>query len=97
MPIEKDKRRFVSIGNVLTILGMLGAVAVTYADNRVENARQKERVDNLKEKVEDVRRDSKDTNNKVDLILRKLEAMEAVQFAERRRMERAMTRGEERR
>ena len=88
MPLEKDKRRFVSIGNILTILGMAAAVAIAYADNRVENARQKERVDNLKEKVEEVRTDSKDTNSKVDLILRKLEAMEAVQFAERRRVER---------
>lgn len=88
MPLEKDKRRFVSIGNILTILGMAAAVAIAYGDNRVENARQKERVDNLKEKVEEVRTDSKDTNSKVDLILRKLEAMEAVQFAERRRVER---------
>lgn len=85
MPIEKDKRRFVSVGNVLTILGMVTAVAVTYADNRVESARQKERVDNLKEEAHEIKRDVKETNKNVDLILRKLEAMEAVQNAERRR------------
>lgn len=85
MPLEKDKRRFVSAGNVLTILGMIAAIAVAYADNRVENARQKERVDNLKEEAKEIKKDVKETNRNVDLILRKLESMEAVQNAERRR------------
>ncbi len=94
MPLEKDKRRFVSVGNVLTILGMVAAIAVAYADNRVEGARQKERVDNLKDEAKEIKRDVKETNGKVDLILRKLEAMEAVQFAERRRVERDARRSE---
>lgn len=79
MSIENNRRKYLSLGNILTILGMAAAVAVTYADNRVENARQKERVDNLKETVQEVRKDSKDTNAKVDLILRKLESWEARQ------------------
>jgi uncharacterized coiled-coil protein SlyX len=85
MPIERDKRKFVSFGNILTILAMAAAVAVTYADNRVENARQKERVDNLSSTISEVKKDGKDTNRKVELILRKLDAMEAVDFDRRRR------------
>jgi hypothetical protein len=61
------------------MLAMAAAVAVTYADNRVENVRQKERVDNLKEETKEIKRDVKDTAKNVDLILRKLEGMEAAQ------------------
>jgi len=79
MTIERDNRKFVSLGNILTMLAMAAAVAVTYADNRVENVRQKERVDNLKEETKEIKRDVKDTAKNVDLILRKLEGMEAAQ------------------
>lgn len=79
MPLEKDKRRFWNAGNILTLLAMAGAVAVTYADNRVENARQKERVDNLKEEAKEIKNDVKDTKSDVQLILRKLVEMEARQ------------------
>ena len=83
--VEKNRRHFVSLGNVLTILGMLAAVAITYADNRVENVRQKDRVDNLASTISEVKKDGKDTNQKVEQILRTLEAMQAVDFDRRRR------------
>ena len=79
MSIENNRRRFVSLGNILTILAMATAVAVTYADNRVENARQKERVDNLKDEAKEIKKDVKETAKNVDLILRKLDAWEATQ------------------
>ena len=84
MPIEKDNRRFFSVGNILTLLCMTAAVAVTYADNRVENARQKERVDNLKGEVQEIKGDVKETKRDVQTILRKLDTMEATQRLERR-------------
>ena len=84
MPLEKDKRRFASIGNILTILTMAAAVAMSYADNRVENARQKERVDALKEQAHEIKKDVKETKENVQLILRKLDAMEAAQKATER-------------
>jgi ATP-dependent protease HslVU (ClpYQ) peptidase subunit len=85
MSLEKERRRYVSMGNLLTILAMAGAIAGTYAQSSAEQAKQKERVDNLVNKVDEVKKDGKDTNNKVELILRKLEAMEAVDFDRRRR------------
>jgi len=87
MAIEKERRSYFSVANVLTLLAMGGAIAVTYGDNRAENARQKERVDNLGKTISEVKRDGKDTNQKVELILRKLEAMEAVDFDRRGRAE----------
>ena len=85
MPIEKERRKYLSLSNVLTLLAMGGAIAAGYADNRVENATQKTRVDNLSKTIEEVKKDGKDTNQKVELILRKLEAMDAVDFDRRRR------------
>ena len=85
MPIDKDRRRYVSLGNVLTVLAMTGGIVVSYADNRVENATQKTRVDNLAKQIDEVKKDGKDTNQKVELILRKLDAMDAVDFDRRRR------------
>ena len=93
MPIEKDNRRFVSLGNILTLLGMAAAVAVSYADNRVENARQKERVDNLKAEVQEIKGDVKETKRDVQTILRKLDTMEATQRLERQER-RPLTRSE---
>ena len=85
MSLEKERRRYLSVGNLLTILAMAGAIAGTYAQSAAEQAKQKERVDNLVTKVDEVKKDGKDTNHKVELILRKLEAMEAVDFDRRRR------------
>ena len=85
MALEKERRKYLSMANVLTLLAMLGAIAAGYADNKAENAQQKERVDNLAKTIEEVKKDGKDTNQKVELILRKLDSMEAVQKAEKRR------------
>ena len=85
MPIDKDRRRYVSVGNLLTILVMAGAIAGTYAQSAAETAKQKERVDNLAKQIDEVKMDGKDTNRKVELILRKLDSMEAVDFDRRRR------------
>ena len=85
MPIEKERRKYLSLSNVLTLLAMAGAIVVSYADNRVENATQKTRVDNLAKQIDEVKKDGKDTNQKVELILRKLDAMDAVDFDRRRR------------
>jgi hypothetical protein len=85
MPIERERRSYFSLGNLLTILAMAGAIAGTYAQSAGEQAKQKERVDNLVNKVDEVKKDGKDTNQKVELILRKLEAIEAVDFDRRRR------------
>jgi len=74
----------VSLANILTILGMLAAIGATYADSKGENSRQKERVDNLKEQAREIKQDVKATNESVQLILRKLDAMEAARAAEAR-------------
>lgn len=79
MTVERERRTYFSLANVLTILAMVGGVAGVYATNAADNAKQKERVDNLKERIEEVRKDSKDTNAKVDLIIRKLDSWEATQ------------------
>jgi len=80
---EKDRRRFMSLGNVLTILGMLGAVAASYGTLSADNARQKERVDTLKEETKEIKKDVKDTKESVNLILQHLKAMEARREADR--------------
>jgi len=74
----------VSLANILTILGMLAAIGATYADSKVDNATQKERVDNLKTQAVEIKADVKETKESVQLILRKLDAMEAARAAEAR-------------
>lgn len=73
-----------SLGNILTILGMLGAMAAGWATLAGENATQKERVDNIKKEAAEIKQDVKETKENVQLILRKMEAAEAVRAAERR-------------
>lgn len=72
----------ISIGNVLTVLAMAGSLVAVYADTSAENAKQKERVDNLKEQAREIKQDVKATNENVQLILRKLDSMEAARAAE---------------
>ena len=72
----------VSIGNILTILALAGSLGVVYADSSAEAAKQKERVDNLKEQTKEIKIDVKETNSNVQKILLKLEAMEAARAAE---------------
>jgi len=74
----------VSLSHVLTVLAMAGSLVAVYADTNAENAKQKERVDNLKEQAREIKQDVKATNESVQLILRKLDAMEAARAAEAR-------------
>ena len=95
MPVEKERRHFVSLGNVLTILGMLGAVGASYVTLASDNASTKERLATLEKRNDETRTeiksvaheikgDVKEVKGDVQLILRKLDAMEAVQRHERR-------------
>ena len=72
----------VSIGNILTILALAVSLGAVYADSSAEAAKQKERVDNLKEQTKEIKIDVKETNSNVQKILLKLEAMEAARAAE---------------
>ena len=73
-----------SVGNILTILALAGSLGAVYADSSAESAKQKERVDNLKEQTKEIKADVKETNSNVQKILLKLEAMEASRAAEAR-------------
>ena len=95
MPVEKERRHFVSLGNVLTLLVMAGGVAGTYAALASDNASTKERLATLEKRNDETRTeiksvaheikwDVKEVKGDVQLILRKLDAMEAVQRHERR-------------
>lgn len=77
-----------SLGNILTVIGMIGAMAAGYATLAADNAQQKERVDNLKEQAKDIKKDVQETKENVQLILRKLDSMEAERKAERKAAER---------
>ena len=84
MAIERERRQFLSLGNDLTILGMLGALGTAWATLAAENAQQRERVDNLREQVREIKTDGKEMKANIHLIIRKLDAAEAVRVAERR-------------
>lgn len=81
----KNSNPSFSIANVLAALGLAGAMVTGYVSLAAENAQQRERVDNLKEQAKEIKRDVKETNENVQLILRKLDAMEAAQKAAERR------------
>lgn len=96
--IEKERRQFLSLANVLTLLGMAGAIVGSYAAISADNADTKRRVTHLeageqkthsliKENAQEVKNEVRETKDAVQLILRKLDAMEAVQ-RERERRER---------
>lgn len=97
--IGKDRRSYVSLGNVLTILAMLGALAASYATLSADNARTTQRLDTLEKRNEETRKeikevaheikgDVKEVKQDVQLILRKLDSLEAVRRSERRNGER---------
>ena len=87
MPKEEPKHHF-SIGNILTIVTMVLGMAGGYATLAGENAQQKERVDNLKSEAKEIKKDVKETKENVQLILRKLDSMEAERRAEAKAAER---------
>jgi len=76
MSIDKERRHFVSLGNVLTILAMAGALATGWVTLAADNAQQKERVNNLSEQAKEIKADVKDTKRDVQTILQKLVEME---------------------
>jgi len=84
MFIERERRNFVSIGNVLTILGFAGALATAWVTLAADSAQQKERVDNLKEQTQEIKSDVKDTKRDVQKILEKLVEMETARKADDR-------------
>ena len=95
MSPEKDRRKFVSIGNILTILAMLGSLVAGGWTLASEQERVKARIDRLEEQNKNTREelkttaheikvDVKEVKTNVDLILRKLDSMEAVRASERR-------------
>lgn len=96
MAIERDQRKFFSVANVLAMIGtvvMIGAAwgerVADAADTKrrltVVEARQAEDRVTGKEDREVIKRSVKETNDNVQLILRKLDSFEAVRQAERRR------------
>ena len=85
-----------SLGNTLTILAMLGAVGVSWFTLAGETARNKDQIEAVKKQMDDdkrdaredradIKRDVKETKGNVELILRKLEGMEATQRERDRR------------
>ena len=97
--MEREQRHFVSVGNILTILGMIGAIAASYAALSADNADTKRRVTTLeageqkthqliKENAGEIKKDVRSTQEKVDLILIEIRAMQAVQRDRERRSSR---------
>jgi hypothetical protein len=85
-----------SVGNILTMLTMFLALAGGYANLSAETADLKRRVTTveqrntetrkeIKEVANEIKVDVKETKSDVQLILRKLDTMEAVNRAERTR------------
>lgn len=102
MVIERNRRNYFSVGNILTILGMIGAIASVWVATAADNADTKRRVtavesrqqedrETTQRSVSEVKGDVKQIKSDVQSILLKLEAMQATQNErvrlERRRME----------
>ena len=94
--IEKERRNFLSLANVLTLLGMAGAIVGSYAALSADQADNKRRIIHLesgeqkthsliKENAKEIKNDVRETKDAVQLILRKLDSMEAVQRERDRR------------
>ena len=92
----KERRTFVSIANIATLLGILLAVGGAWAERVADATDVKRRVTTIEERaLEDrgriteerkqLQKEVKETNDNVQKILIKLETMDAVQKAERER------------
>lgn len=92
----KERRTFVSIANIATLLGILLAVGGAWAERVSDATDVKRRVTTIEERaLEDrgrtneerkqLQKEVKETNDNVQKILIKLETMDAVQKAERER------------
>lgn len=100
--MDKERRHYISVGNVLTMLGFAGAIAASYATLSADNATTRQRITDLehrnaetrqdlkatgqeiKAEVKEVKGDVKEVKGDVQLILRKLDAIEAVRQAQRK-------------
>ena len=87
--------KWLSLGHVLTLLAMFGAMAGVWGTLNADNADTKRRVmaveaqqtelkQEIKQTANEIRSDVKDTKQDVQLILRKLDAMEVRQQLDRR-------------
>ena len=83
-----------SLGNILTILSIVAALGGVWAATSADNADVKRRVDTVeKRQIEDrsdvrdtqreIKQDVKETKETVQIILRKLDAMEVAQKSRR--------------
>lgn len=98
--VGKERRTYFSLANVLTLLAMAGSLAAVWATNAADNADTKRRVTHLeqgsqatrnliKDTVDPVARDVKETKDSVNMILQELRSMQAVERErERARLER---------
>ena len=88
MAADDHKNGKISLTTVLTILGMLAGLAGVWGTLSADNASVKQRVIELERRVEndkqetradvkEIKTDVKSTNEAVQLILRKLDVMEA--------------------
>lgn len=84
-----------SLGNILTLLSMAGALVAGGLALSADQERVRARLDNLEQRnqetrqelrttAQEIKADVKEVKQNVDLILRKLDAMEAVRKAEQR-------------
>lgn len=87
--MERDQRRFLSVANVVSLLAIFLTIGGAWAERVADNAdtkrrlivveeRQKEDRGNGKEDREAIKKSVNETNENVQLILRKLEVIEAI-------------------
>lgn len=84
MSLNKERRHFVSIPNVLTILAMAGGLAAGWITLAADSATQKERITNVASQVVEIKQDVRDTKQNVELILRKMIEIEAARKSDDR-------------
>ena len=90
MTVYKERRNYVSLPNVLTLVGMLVALSGVWATSAAENADTKRRVQVLEQDQQSTRQLIKDTGAEIkadvkeakegmNTILQELRAMQAVE------------------
>ncbi len=88
--IDRSRRHYFSVGNVLTLLMMFGALAGVWGTNAADNADTKRRVTTLeqgeqstrkiiKDTGDEIKSDVKETKQVMNMILQELRAMQAVE------------------
>ena len=96
MSLEKERRKYLSIGNVIAGLMFLGALGGVWGTLAADSATNKQRLSTLEQRNDETRKEIKDVaheikvdvkevKNDVQQILRKLDSMDAVQRSERTR------------